>query len=108
MAFNTDKNVPVDMIIVAPTAIDGEHMEIGTVLKKCDTELAMELAGAGKARPWTKELEKDVLAQKKSEEAAVKARESANALAGAGISTAALADAIAQGVAAALAAQKTA
>jgi pyruvate/2-oxoglutarate dehydrogenase complex dihydrolipoamide acyltransferase (E2) component len=51
-----DKNLPVDMIIVMATVIAGEHVEVGTVIKKVDTELAMELASAGKARPATEEL----------------------------------------------------
>lgn len=51
-----DKNLPVDMIIVEPTAVDGTHVAVGTVFKKMDSELAMDLAASGKARPATPEL----------------------------------------------------
>ncbi len=54
--MNTDKNLPVDMIIVEPTVVEGKHLPTGHVIKKCDTELAMDLAGSGKARPATPEL----------------------------------------------------
>lgn len=102
-----DKNQPVDIIIVAPTAIDGEHMPIATVIKKCPIDLAMELAGAGKARVYSKELETELKKQAASEEAAAKERAAQQTLAGAGVNAAAIADAlsaaIAQGVQAALA-----
>lgn len=73
--MNTDKNLPVDMIIVEPTVIDGKHIAAGTVLKKCETELAMDLAGSGKARPATEEL----IAEFKARAAAKAATEKAAA-----------------------------
>ncbi|HAJ72435.1 MAG TPA: hypothetical protein DCO68_10195 [Methylophilaceae bacterium] len=54
--MNTDKNLPVDMIIVEPTVVEGVHLAKGEVINKCPTELAMDLAGSGKARPATPEL----------------------------------------------------
>lgn len=102
-----DKNQPVDIIIVAPTAIDGEHLAVATVIKKCPVDLAFELAGAGKARVYSKELESELKKQVAAEEAAAKERAAQQTLAGAGVNAAAIADAlssaIAQGVQAALA-----
>lgn len=104
----TDKNQPVDMIIVVGTAIDGHHVGVATVLKKCDAELAMELAGAGKARPYTKELEVELKKQVAAEEESAKARAAQQTLSGAGVNAGAIADALAlaiqQGVQSALAA----
>lgn len=54
--MNTDKNLPVDVIIVEPTAIEGVHYAVGRVIKNASTELAMDLASSGKARPATPEL----------------------------------------------------
>jgi len=59
-----DKNKPVDIIIVEPTAIDGKHIEVGTVIKDCAPEQAMDLAAGGKCRVATPELIKQY--QKKS------------------------------------------
>ncbi len=89
-----DKNLPVDIIIVAPTAIDGKHLKTGTVLKKVEAELAMELAGAGKARLYSKELEADIKKQVEAEDAAIKARETQQTLAGAGLNADAIATAL--------------
>ena len=109
-----DKNLPVDMIIVEPTAIDGEHVEVGTVLKKCETELAMDLAASGKARPATPELIKQYKdladAKAKAAKAAAEAAEIAatNALGNSAALTKAVADAIANGIKAALSSQQPA
>ena len=51
-----DKNLPVDIIIVEPTAVDGKHLAVGHVIKNASAELAMDLAASGKARPATPEL----------------------------------------------------
>lgn len=103
-----DKNQPVDVIIVAATAVDGEHLPVATVIKKCPADLAMELAGAGKARVYTKELEAELKKQVESEKAAAKERAAQQTLAGAGVNAGAIADAlslaISEGVKAALAA----
>ena len=89
-----DKNLPVDIIIVAPTAIAGEHLKTGTVLKKVESELAMELAGAGKARLYSKELEADIKKQVEAEDAAVKNREAQQMLTSAGVNADAIATAL--------------
>lgn len=105
-----DKNLPVDMIIVEPTAIDGEHVAPGHIIKKCETELAMDLAASGKARPATPELiahfKERAAAQAKAEKEAAAAAEvaSANALAGNEALANMVARAIAAGVAQATAA----
>jgi len=54
MFNNTAK--PVDLIVVEPTRIDGEHYDAGTHLKQVPPDLAMELAAAGRARVATDEL----------------------------------------------------
>jgi hypothetical protein len=54
--MNTDKNLPTDLIIVEPTAVEGKHLPVGHVIKNASTDLAMDLAGSGKARPATPEL----------------------------------------------------
>lgn len=51
-----DKNTPIDIIIIEPTAIDGKHLPVGHVIKNASAELAMDLAAGGKARPATPEL----------------------------------------------------
>lgn len=103
-----DKNQPVDIIIVAPTAVDGKHLAVAAVIRKCPTDLAMELAGAGKARVYSKELEAELKKQVASEEAAAKERAAQQTLVGAGVNAGAIAEAlslaISQGVQAALAA----
>jgi hypothetical protein len=73
MAVN--KNLPVDVLVVEPTAIEGEHIGVGTRINKMDADLAMDLAGSGKVRLYTKELEKDLDARVKAEQAAAKKRE---------------------------------
>lgn len=73
MANVKDKNLPVDLIIIMATVIGGTHVEEGHVLKKVDTELAMELASAGKARPATEELIAEYKQRAKMKEAAQKA-----------------------------------
>ena len=70
--MNQDKNLPVDIIIVEPTAIDGKHFAVGTVLKNVETALAMDLAGSGKARVATDELIAEFNARAKAKEAAAK------------------------------------
>jgi hypothetical protein len=72
MAVN--KNLPVDVLVVEPTAIDGEHISVGTRINKMEPDLAMDLAGSGKVRLYSKELEKDLDARVKAEEAAAKKR----------------------------------
>jgi ketopantoate hydroxymethyltransferase len=99
-----DKNLPVSMIIVEPTAIAGKHVEVGTVIKNMETELAMDLAGSGKARPATDELIAEFKARAKEKEAAEKAKLEAEAVKAAG-SSEALASMIATAVAQALSAK---
>lgn len=48
--FGNKDGKPVDIEIVEHTYIDGELKVQGTQLKQVPAELAMELAGAGKAR----------------------------------------------------------
>lgn len=106
--MNTDKDLPVDMIIVEPTVIDGKHIEVGTVLKKVEAPLAMDLAGSGKARPATEELIKQYKEQKANQAAAEKAAKEAADKAQAEQAHAnsdALAGVIANAIAAALKAQ---
>lgn len=104
--MNQDKNLPVDIIIVENTAIDGKHIEAGTVLKKQPADLAMDLAGSGKARPATDELIAEFKARAKAKQDADKAaaeaaeKEAANALG----NSAALANVIAKAIATAVAA----
>lgn len=102
-----DKNLPVDMIIVEPTSIAGEHMAVGTVIKKMDAELALDLAGSGKARPATPELVEEYKKRAKEKEAADKAKLEAEAAKAAG-SSEALAAVIASAVAEALKAKPAA
>jgi hypothetical protein len=104
-----DKNLPVDMIIVENTAIEGEHVEAGTLIKKMDAQLALDLAGSGKARPATPELiaEYKERAKQKADAEKAKAAAEAEAAAKAGDPKAfadAIAAAIAKGVAEAVAA----
>lgn len=47
--FN-DKGKPVDITIIEHTYIDGQLVTAGTEIPDAPFELAMELAGAGKAR----------------------------------------------------------
>lgn len=97
-----DKNLPVDMIIVEPTVIDGEHIEAGFVIKKCETSLAMDLASSGKARPATDDLIAEFKARAKAKaaaEAAAKERE-ANAATAALAGNEALASVIGNAIAA--------
>jgi hypothetical protein len=54
--MNQDQNLPVDIIIIEPTAVEGKHLPIGHVIKNATTELAMDLASSGKARPATPDL----------------------------------------------------
>jgi len=75
--MNQDKNLPIDMIIVEPTAIEGKHVEAGKVIKNCDASLAMDLAGSGKARPATEELIKEFKVRKENQTAAEKAAKEA-------------------------------
>lgn len=51
--FKNTPPKPVDIILVENTGIDGEHVPAGTVLLGVDGDLAMELAGQGKARVAT-------------------------------------------------------
>lgn len=69
-----DKNLPVKLVVVEATKIDGKHVEVGEVLNNVPTDLAFELGGSGKVRAWTKELEADTKAQAKAEKAAAEAR----------------------------------
>ena len=78
--MNQDKNLPVDMIIVEATAIDGEHLPQGTVIKKMNAQLAMDLAGSGKARPATDALIAEYKARAKAQAEADKAKAEADAL----------------------------
>jgi hypothetical protein len=96
-----DKHIPVDMILVEATAIDGEHFEAGTVLKKMDSELALDLAGSSKARPSTPELIAEFKERAKHKEAAAKAKAEADQLAAANMAGGA--DALASVIAAAIA-----
>lgn len=96
-----DKYTPVDMILVENTAIDGEHLEAGTVIKKMDAELALDLAGSGKARPATADLIAEFKERAKQKEAAAKAKAEADALAAANVVGGA--DALAGVIAAAIA-----
>lgn len=104
--MNQDKNLPVDIIIVEPTVISGKHVAAGLVIKNCETELAMDLAASGKARPATEELVAEFKVRAKAKEASDKAaaeaaeQSAANAL---GNSTA-LANVIANAIAAAVSA----
>lgn len=80
-----DKNYPVDLVVVEATKIDGEHVPVGMVLKKVDTDTAFELAAAGKVRAWTKELEADMKARAKAEaDFAAKSAKAVTAVAAAG------------------------
>jgi hypothetical protein len=101
-----DKNIPIDMIIVEPTVVDGKHIEAGTLLKKVDTELAMDLAGSGKARPATEELINEFKARKAAKLAAEKAAKEAEEIAAANAlgNSEALANVIANAIATAVAA----
>lgn len=109
--MNQDKNLPVDMIIVEPTAIEGVHVEQGTVFRKMDALLAMDLAGSGKARPATDELIKEFedrkAAKKAADEAAAEAAKvaAANALGNTDVLASLIADAFSKGIATALAGQ---
>lgn len=47
---------PVDLIVIEPTRIESQPIELGTVLKQVPPDLAMELAAAGKVRVATPEL----------------------------------------------------
>lgn len=99
-----DKDLPVDMIIVENTAINGKHYEAGHVVKDCDPGLAMDLASSGKARPATKDLideaKKRAQVKKEAEENAKKLLETnaATALAGSEAMAAIIGQAVAQGV----------
>lgn len=99
----TDKNLPVDIVIVEPTKIDGEHVEIGTVYKKVDPEFAFELSAAGKARLATTELIADLRARKKAEAEAAEKRANEQALSNGGL-TASLSESIAAAIQAGIAA----
>ncbi len=69
----------VDLVLLAGTAIDGEHIEAGTVLEGVEPDLAITLAGAGKARL----LKADELKAAKAEaEARAKAKAAAEKAAG--------------------------
>lgn len=109
-----DKHLPVDMIIIENTAIEGQHIEAGTVIKKMEAELALDLAGSGKARPATPELIAEFKAREKAKEAAEKAKAeadqnaAANALGSSEALANVIANAIAQAVAAAVAKTATA
>lgn len=81
-----DKNLPVDLVVVEATKIEGEHVAVGTVLKKVDTEFAFELGAAGKVRSWSKELEADMKARAKAEAAAAEQSATATAPANGGLS----------------------
>lgn len=110
MANKPDQHLPVDMIIVENTAIDGKHIEVGTVIKKMEAGLALDLAGSGKARPATDELVAEFKARAKEKEAAKKAAaeaaaiSAANSIGNADALSAMIANAISAGVANALAA----
>lgn len=69
-----DKNLPVKLVVVEATKIEGEHVEVGTVLNNTPTDIAFELGGSGKVRAWTKELEADMKARAKAEKAAAEER----------------------------------
>ncbi|MDT7849921.1 hypothetical protein Q9292_09885 [Methylophilus sp. VKM B-3414] len=69
-----DKNLPVKLVVVEATKIDGKHVSVGEILNNTPTELAFELGAAGKVRAWTKELEADMKARAKAEEEAKQAR----------------------------------
>lgn len=109
--MNTDKNLPVNMIIVEPTVIDGKHVAVGTVIKNCETELAMDLAGSGKARPSTPELveeyKKRIQNQQAADNAVAEAKEKLQAEQ-ANANSDALAKVIGSAIASALAAQQPA
>lgn len=104
-----DQHLPVNMIIVENTAIDGKHIEAGTVIKNMEAELSLDLAGSGKARPATDELIADFKARAKTKEAAEKAVAeaaavaAANSIGNAEALSAMIANAIAAGIATALA-----
>lgn len=53
--FNNQPQQPVNMLIVEHTYVEGRLVMQGTILRDCEPNLALELAGAGKARPATDE-----------------------------------------------------
>ncbi|GAA4419919.1 hypothetical protein [Acidovorax lacteus] len=64
--FGTQDPKPVDIVLLEPTAIDGQHFDRGTLLQGVPGDLAMELAGQGKAR-IAKEGDQPAKAAKKGE-----------------------------------------
>ncbi|HSH98875.1 MAG: hypothetical protein ACAH07_06000 [Methylophilaceae bacterium] len=87
-----DKSVPVTIILIENTAIDGKHLEAGTILKDVNPELAVDLAGSGKAALATEDRVKQVkdrikaekaAAAERAEAAAARGNETTNALLGA-------------------------
>ena len=73
--FGQTEGKPVDVIVTESFKHEGEHIERGTVIKEMPSDLAMELAGAGKVRAATAEAVKEVKAAAKAaaEAAAVEA-----------------------------------
>jgi hypothetical protein len=109
MANKPDQHLPVDMIIVENTAIDGKHHAASTVIKDMEAQLALDLAGSGKARPATPELIAEFKARAKAKADAEKAAAetaataAANSLGNAEALSTMIANAIAAGIAAAAA-----
>lgn len=102
--MNQDKNLPVDMIIVENTGIEGKHVEVGTLIKNMDAQLALDLAGSGKARPATPELIAEFKERAKAKAEAAKAKAEADQVAAANAlgSSEALANVIAAAIAKAI------
>lgn len=44
---------PVDILIIENTKIDGREVNAGEIIEGCEAQLAVDLAGAGKARAAT-------------------------------------------------------
>lgn len=53
--FGDQETKPVDVITFEAFRHEGQHIEVGTLIKQMPAELAMELTGIGRVRAATKE-----------------------------------------------------
>ncbi len=86
--FGQSENKPVTVVVAeAFKGENGEHLEIGTVLKDMPADQAMELAGAGRVRLATKEAiaELKALAESKKAQAAAATADPMTAAVAAGV-----------------------
>ncbi len=77
--FGNKEGDPIDVLVIEDTKIDGKEVAAGTVLKKIDAQLAMELASGGKVRAATEDALSELKRNQANAAKAAEARAAAEA-----------------------------